>query len=132
MSATYDRLEVANAPTSMPALTGPVVVASLNTSGQGFVSVDPINPPTLEAAKAFKVAVPMTISRHARSDAQITLSANLPDGSALPAWLVFDATAGFLLGTSPNGIAQLDVQLTAADEQGNKISTIINLKFTKN
>lgn len=132
MSQTYDTLPVVNSPTPMPSLTSPVVVASLNTSGQGFISVDPIKTPTLDTGKAFEVAVPMTPFRHARSDAKITLSANLPDGSALPSWIVFDAAAGVLLGTSPNGITQLDVQLTAVDELGNKISTMINMKFLQN
>ena len=131
MSATYDRLEVANAPTSMPAVTGPVVVASLNTSGQGFVSVDPINTPSLDAGEAFEVTVPVEAFRNARSDAQITLSVNLPDGSALPTWVEYDSAAAVLRGTSPGGIAQLDVEVTAVDELGNKISTIINLKFSE-
>ena len=130
MSATYDRLEVANAPTSIPAVTGLVVVASLNTSGQGFVSVDPINTPSLDAGEAFEVTVPVEAFRNARSDAQITLSVNLPDGSALPTWVEYDAAAGVLRGTSPGGIAQLDVEVTAVDDLGNEISTIINLKFS--
>ena len=131
MSMTYDRLAVANAPTSMLVLAGPVMVASLNTSGQGFISVDPINTPSLDAGKTFEVAVPVEAFRNARSDAQITLSVNLPDGSALPTWVAYDAAAAVLRGTSPGGIAQLDVEVTAVDEMGNKISTIINLKFSE-
>jgi hypothetical protein len=107
------------------------VVASLNTSGQGFVSVDPINTPSLDAGEAFEVPVPAEAFRNARSDAQITLSVNLPDGSALPTWVEYDAAAGVLRGTSPGGIAQLDVEVTAVDELGNKISTTINLKFSE-
>ncbi|WP_397589869.1 YDG domain-containing protein [Sphingorhabdus sp.] len=131
MSMTYDRLAVANAPTSMLVLAGPVMVASLNTSGQGFISVDPINTPSLDAGKTFEVAVPVEAFRNARSDAQITLSVNLPDGSALPTWVAYDEAAAVLRGTSPGGIAQLDVEVTAVDEMGNKISTIINLKFSE-
>jgi hypothetical protein len=106
------------------------VVASLNTSGQGFASVDPINTPSLDAGEAFELTIPVEAFRNVRSEAKITLSVNLPDGSALPTWVVYDAAAGVLRGTSPSGIAQLDLKVTAVDDLGNEISTIINLKFS--
>ena len=76
------------------------------------------------------MTVPVEAFRNARGDAQITLSVDLPDGSDLPTWVVYDAAAGVLRGTSPGGIAQLDVKVTAVDDLGNEISTIINLKFS--
>jgi hypothetical protein len=78
----------------------------------------------------FKLTVPQTAFRHMRSDARITLSAALPDGSALPAWVAFDATRNILSGTAPDGVTQLDVEVTAVDEEGYKISVILNLKFS--
>jgi serralysin len=80
----------------------------------------------------FKLTVPQAAFRHVRSDARITLSAALPDGSALPTWATFDATRNILSGTAPEGVAQLDVEVTAVDEEGYQISVILNLKFSKN
>jgi len=105
---------------------------SVDTSGRGFISVDPINPPDLNAGTAFKLTVPQAAFRHVRSDARITLSAASPDGSALPAWATFDATRNILSGTAPAGVAQLDVEVTAVDEEGYQISVILNLTFSKN
>jgi hypothetical protein len=105
---------------------------SADTSSRGFISVDPINPPALDAGTVFKLTVPQAAFRHVRSDARITLSAALPDGSALPTWATFDATRNILSGTAPEGVAQLDVEVTAVDEEGYQISVILNLKFSKN
>lgn len=107
-------------------------MTSVDTSGRGFISVDPINPPALDAGTVFKLTVPQTAFRHVRRDARITLSAASPDGSALPAWATFDTTRNILSGTAPDGVAQLDVKVTAVDEEGYQISVILNLKFSKN
>ena len=106
------------------------ISTSPDTSGRGFISVDTVNAPVLNAGAVFKLTVPQTAFRHVRSDAQITLSAALPDGSALPAWVTFDATRNILSGTAPDGVTQLDVEVTAVDEEGYKISVILNLKFS--
>ena len=105
---------------------------SADASGRGFISVDPINPPALDAGTVFKLTVPQAAFRHARGDARITLSAASPDGSALPAWATFDTTRNILSGTAPDGVAQLDVEVTAVDEEGYQISVILNLQFSKN
>jgi hypothetical protein len=145
ITKTYEDLPVVNSPTPALALTSPVVVAtpapspsstgsistSPDTSGRGFISVDPINPPVLDAGTVFKLTVPQTAFRHMRSDARITLSAASPGGSALPAWATFDATRNILSGTAPDGVVQLDVEVTAVDEDGYRISIILNLKFSK-
>ena len=85
----------------------------------------------LDAGTVFKLTVPQTAFRHMRSDARITLSAASPGGSALPAWATFDATRNILSGTAPDGVVQLDVEVTAVDEDGYRISIILNLKFSK-
>jgi hypothetical protein len=156
MMQAYETLPVVNSSTPTSTITNPVVAVasaspqtsgsssaadtvsasgastSLDTSRQGFISVDPINAPTLNAGTTFALTVPQTAFRHVRNDAQISLSANLPDGTPLPNWAVFDTTRNVLSGSAPEGISQLDVEVTAVDEQGNKISAIINLKFSKN
>jgi hypothetical protein len=72
-----------------------------------------------------------TAYRHARSEAQITFRATLPYGSALPAWATFDAARNILSGTAPDGVTQLDIEVTAVDEEGYQISVILKLKFSK-
>ncbi|MEY3634247.1 MAG: hypothetical protein RLZZ61_657, partial [Pseudomonadota bacterium] len=117
--------------TTDDAVSGEGGSTSVDTSGRGFISVDPINPPVLDAGTVFKLTVPQTAFRHMRSDARITLSAASPDGSALPTWATFDATRNILSGTAPDGVVQLDVEVTAVDEEGYRISVILNLKFSK-
>ncbi|MCP4996882.1 MAG: hypothetical protein GY934_24365, partial [Gammaproteobacteria bacterium] len=50
---------------------------------------------------------------------QLTLSATLADGSALPSWLAFDVATGVLAGTPNNSqTGTLNVQITATDNSG--------------
>jgi hypothetical protein len=123
--------EISGGSTATDAVSAGGTSPSLDTSRQGFLSVDAVSTPTLGTGRLFALTVPRTAFRHVRSDAQISLSANLPDGSVLPDWAVFDSTRNMLSGTAPEGISQLAVQVTAVDEQGNQISTIINLTFSK-
>ena len=49
----------------------------------------------------------------------LTYNASLADGSALPGWLIFDATTRTLSGTPANGdVGNLNVRITATDPEG--------------
>ena len=58
----------------------------------------------------------------------LTYSATLADGSALPAWLAFDAATRTFSGTPGNGdVGSLDVRVTAADPHGGSVDDTFTL-----
>ncbi|MBF0627453.1 MAG: putative Ig domain-containing protein [Magnetococcales bacterium] len=57
-------------------------------------------------------------------------SATLADGSALPAWLSFNATTQTFSGNPPAGIAPLDLRVTASDGKGGSGIANFTLSFT--
>nr|NKB46770.1 hypothetical protein [Legionellales bacterium] len=64
----------------------------------------------------------------AKDDANLTLSATLANGSALPAWLSFDPNTGQLSGTPQQGdLGNVTVRITATDSLGATASTDFTL-----
>ncbi|MGP1680952.1 MAG: calcium-binding protein, partial [Giesbergeria sp.] len=62
---------------------------------------------------------------------KLTYSASLADGTALPAWLAFDAATRTLSGTPPGAAAgALQLRITATDLAGLSVSTPLNLTVT--
>ncbi|MDQ3287380.1 MAG: putative Ig domain-containing protein, partial [Pseudomonadota bacterium] len=62
---------------------------------------------------------------------ELTYSASLADGSALPTWLHFDPVTRSFQGTAP-GDAQLSLRLTATDPDGLSVSTGFTLTASAN
>lgn len=60
---------------------------------------------------------------------KLTYSAKLADGSALPAWLKFDAATQTFSGTAPVSAGQLQVVVTATDAFNASASDTFNLKL---
>jgi VCBS repeat-containing protein len=60
----------------------------------------------------------------------LAYSASLADGSALPAWLVFDAAARRFAGTSPQGGTPLQIRVTARDSAGATASDDFELQIS--
>jgi Bacterial Ig domain/Cadherin-like domain/Putative Ig domain/RTX calcium-binding nonapeptide repeat (4 copies)/Bacterial cadherin-like domain len=89
------------------------------------LTVDPINDspavliPLADRVHAEDEAIDFTIPLGSFGDLDgdaLALTATLEDGSALPAWLSFDAAAGRFTGTPPaNYNAQLSIAVTASD-----------------
>ncbi|MFG5384454.1 tandem-95 repeat protein, partial [Yoonia sp. R2-816] len=98
---------------------------SLSESGTFALDVTPVNDAPVAAIALFDQssaedeAVSFTLPANAFTDVdgdELSLSATLTDGAALPDWLVFDAALGSFSGTPPqdfNGI--LGVTVTASD-----------------
>ena len=72
------------------------------------------------AGEGFTFTMPGGSFTDADAGDSLSFGAALTDGSALPAWLTFDATTGTFTGTAPAsaGGATLQVQVTASDESG--------------
>jgi trimeric autotransporter adhesin len=82
--------------------------------------VTPLADQAAQGGQAFAFTLPAGAFADVDHNDSVTLGATLADGSALPAWLQFDATTGTFIGTAPTsaGGATLQVQVTASDESG--------------
>ena len=78
-----------------------------------------------QAGNAFAYAVPAAAFSDVEGDL-LALGATLADGSALPAWLVFDPAIGAFSGT-PVAAGSLDVKVTATDPGGLSASDVFTL-----
>jgi hypothetical protein len=58
--------------------------------------------------------------------APLTVQASA-DGSALPAWLQFDAIHLRVVGLWPAGLARFEAELTAVDPTGQQARTVLTL-----
>jgi hypothetical protein len=97
----------------------------------GFVSVDPLEPPAIEAGATFEVQIPVTGFRHTNENAQIALRVELAEGGPLPDWISFNSVSSVLSGTAPEGATDFTVVVIATDESGSEIKLPINLHFSK-
>lgn len=67
---------------------------------------------------------------HVSAEAQVALSLSLADGQALPAWARFNGQTGQLLVQPPDNAQQeLELHLTAMDQDGEKVTTTFLLKI---
>jgi VCBS repeat-containing protein len=73
-----------------------------------------------QAGEAFSFALPAGAFTDVDNGDSLSYSATLADGSALPAWLQFDAATGTFTGTAPSSpdATTLQVQVTASDLAG--------------
>ncbi len=85
--------------------------------------VNPLTDQAVTAGVQFHYAIPADTFADVDAGDSVTLSAQLADGSALPAWLAFDAASGTFTGTfsgvpSASNVGVLDVEVTATDTAG--------------
>ena len=93
-------------------------VTVANTNDAPVASVQIANQATNEDA-GFSFTVPPASFSDVDVGDSLTLSASLADGSALPAWLSFDATTSTFSGTPLNGdVGALAIRVTATDTAG--------------
>jgi len=83
------------------------------------------------AKNAFSYTVPANTFADPDGD-NLTYSATLANGSALPTWLSFNPSTRTFSGTPTNQDAgNIDIKVTATDGQGGNISDIFTLSITK-
>ncbi len=85
--------------------------------------VNPLTDQGVTAGVPFHYAIPADTFADVDAGDSVTLSAQLADGSALPAWLAFDAASGTFTGIfsgvpSASNVGVLDVEVTATDIAG--------------
>ncbi len=72
--------------------------------------------------------IPTDTFVHTDSTAQVRLAATMVDGSALPAWLKFDASTGTFSGTAPRSVSgDLQIKVLARDDIGRQAETIVRV-----
>jgi hypothetical protein len=73
--------------------------------------------------------VPMDAFVHTDSTAQVTLTAQMIDGTALPSWLIFDSEKGEFKGIPPTDfVGELVIKVTARDQEGRQAETILRIR----
>ena len=91
-----------------------------------------VNPTANQAATAgtpYTLALPASTFHDADAGDHLTLTASLSDGSALPAWLAFNASASTFSGTpGSSDVGGFDVKVMATDTSG--LSVADNFHFT--
>ena len=93
-------------------------IAVTNTNDGPQASVQIADQVTAEDA-GFAFTVPAASFSDVDLGDQLTYSATLADGSALPSWLSFDASTNSFSGTPANGdVGDLQLKVTATDGSG--------------
>ncbi|MEL6961877.1 MAG: putative Ig domain-containing protein, partial [Pseudomonadota bacterium] len=99
-----------------PENSSPTIVSPINNTGTDE-----------DAVFSYNIAGSFTDDDLARGDS-LTFNAAQSDGTALPAWLAIDPTAGVLSGTPTNDdVGTLSLIVTATDEAGASVSTTFQL-----
>lgn len=84
---------------------------------------------TVIGGGAFTFSIPPDAFAHTDAKIAVQLSVNQADGSALPAWLRFDAQKGTFIGEAPEGTTdEMEIVVTARDENG--LEAIVKFKVT--
>ena len=132
---TYQMLSVSNPTPAMAAgVTGTVVVEGI---GVAIPSSPVVTSPATNTAPAAMMAVDrafvIPIEKATLFDVDagslVTVTTTLADGSALPAWLYYDADKDTLVGEAPENVSSLAIKVTAVDKDGNSVSTEFVLQF---
>ena len=106
------------------------VVAIANTNAAPVLTVPVGNQQSLED-QSFSYVVPLTTFTDADAGDMLTYSATKADGSALPAWLGFNATTRTFSGTPTNAeVGSLSLKVTATDVAGAAASSNFNVTIT--
>ena len=94
-----------------------------------LVLLQPAEAVVVAAGRQVDWKVPPTMFAHSDPLASLQFALIQANGQPLPAWLAFDARTGQVSGEPPSGFkGELVLRLTARDNQGSVVSTIIKLK----
>jgi VCBS repeat-containing protein len=90
-----------------------VTVAGANDAP---ILVAPLADQSIKFNKAFSWQMPANSFTDIDTGDTLSYSATLANGSALPAWLKFDAATGTFSGTAPKTVGDFDIRVTATDK----------------
>ena len=79
---------------------------------------------------SIEYTVPIDTFIHSDSTAEVTLVANMLDGSEIPEWLSFNPSSGEFTGVPPAEFSgELQIYVIARDEVGRQAETILSIKI---
>lgn len=110
-------------------------VISIDSAGTATPPPTQVSPPVVTAQTANQVwrmgtSVSLTLASNTFTDPQgqqLSYTATLGNGGALPSWLSFNASTLTFSGTAPNYGASFSVKVTATDTSGNSGSEYFNV-----
>ena len=112
-------------------MVGDVQVGSESTATtSAFVQVRQLPPALFAPQQHFTYKLPADTFLHRNANEWIKLTASLANGSALPSWLKFSPKDARFSGTPPKGIQSLEVEVSATDSQGQRVTTRVRLVFS--
>ena len=112
-------------------MVGDVQVGSESTATtSAFVQVRQLPPALFAPLQHFTYTLPADTFRHQNANELIRLSAALANGAALPSWLKFSPKDARFSGTPPKGVQSLEVEVSATDRQGQRVTTRVRLVFS--
>lgn len=80
--------------------------------------------------QSFSYQIPFDTFKDVDAGDQLTYSATLADGSALPSWLTFNAGTGILTGTPGNDqVGSISLNITATDNSGATANSLFSLNI---
>jgi hypothetical protein len=103
---------------------------SISLSG-GFVDAKTLTVTMVETS-AFSFPIPLDTFTHSDPKAAVQLTAQMADGTALPAWMSLDPVNKLVTGTPPQGATgEYKVVVTATDQFGGNAKTELNVNIGK-
>ncbi len=102
--------------------------AQMGATNHGPVVQQPIQEQSALEDSAWSFTIPAdTFADPDQGDA-LSYTASMGNGGDLPSWLSFDASTGTFSGTASNGdVGSLTLKVTASDQAGSEISSILTL-----
>ena len=108
----------------------PVQVLTSGNSADAGLRLQRELPEQLYSGGTLRVQLPADAFVHSNAGATVTLQAVMASGSALPAWLSFDANRGEFVGVPPAGLrGELVLRVIARDESGRQAETTVRIRL---
>ena len=108
----------------------PVQVVTSGNSADAGLRLQRELPEQLYSGGTLRVQLPADAFVHSNAGATVTLQAVMASGSALPAWLSFDANRGEFVGVPPAGLrGELVLRVIARDESGRQAETTVRIRL---
>lgn len=108
--------------------TGTSFTLKVNPPNRAPVVANAIADQTVTDGKAFSYTIAANTFTDPDAD-PLTYTATLEDGSALPAWLSFNAATRVISGTSPDNSLPLNIKISAKDSGNLVVSDVFKLTF---
>ncbi|NML27921.1 hypothetical protein HHL15_19360 [Zoogloea sp. G-4-1-14] len=108
------------------------VMAGGSSSSDGLALGRGIGNADVRVGTSTSLGIPVDAFVHTDPTAQVSLSATLVNGQALPGWVRFDARAGtFTVAPPPGQDRDLVIRVVARDNQGREVTSVFTIRVGK-